>query len=264
MSTKMPHRKVCLVVAALIAFSCSEQQFSADQNPSRSGPRNPASGNESPSPSTATPSSDPQILPTEAELPNDGKISGTGGESSATLDQIEAPTDGLVSGTDGLIAAGLDVGKCVNLPSRGLVNYGSSPQCAANSVVMLINDGSSKEMTCCPLAGKQVLSTKPSEINQRRNVRCDADEVATGMVDSAGPVLLCSKVDTRFFKVSPATKVAIYARRNTDSLTAEMRSLVEQYNVNDTCICPENYMVLGNHTLKDNQCEDRCGQIVKK
>jgi hypothetical protein len=255
---------IMLIFVTLLAFSCSDQQFSADQNPSRSGPPNPALGAESPSRSTPPPSSDPQIVPTETGLPNDEKISGAGSESSATLDQIEAPSDGLVSGTDGLIAAGLDVGKCINLPSRGLVDYGSSPQCAANSVVMMINDGSSKEMTCCPLAGKQVLSTKPSELNQRRNVRCDSDEVATGMIDSAGPVLLCSKVDTRFFKVSLDTKVAIYARRNADSITVEMRSLVEQYNVRDTCICPENYIVLGNHTLKDNQCEDRCGQIVKK
>jgi hypothetical protein len=260
----MLHSKVHLVLATLIALSCSEQQFSADQIPPRSRPLNPASGAETPSPDAATPSTEPEILSTEVGLPNDEKISGTAGESSATLDQIETPLDGLIIGTDGLIAAGIDVGKCINLPSRGLVDYGSSPQCAANSVVMMINDGSSKEMTCCPLAGKQVLSINPSELNQRRNVKCDADEVATGMIDSAGPVLLCSKVDTRFFKVSLDTKVAAYARRNMDSLSVEMRSLVEQYNVNDTCICPENYIVLGNHTLRDNQCEDRCGQIVKK
>ncbi len=144
---------------------------------------------------------------------------------------------------------------CASLPTQGKRGYG---MCDADQAVVIVNDGTSREMTCCPI-GRNVLSPSAADHNIPRTGLCQADEIATGMTDPAAGVL-CTKINTQFLKLSAPTK-AQYVNGNAPGA---LGVIAKAYNVSDTCICPEGSVVIGGHTTRDNKCEDQCVSILKK
>ncbi|MCA9665663.1 MAG: hypothetical protein KC503_08745 [Myxococcales bacterium] len=146
---------------------------------------------------------------------------------------------------------------CAALPAAGKRGYGT---CPAGNVVVIINDGKAAEMTCCPLGGTNVLSTNPAEINVMRIGFCNADEIGTGMLSVAGPMIYCTKFNTKYLqRTAPVT--AVYTKGNAPGI---LGVIAKSYNVNDTCICPEGSMIIGGHTPSDNKCLDQCVKLVLK
>ncbi len=152
--------------------------------------------------------------------------------------------------------AEIDYSVCASLPENGKRGTG---QCNANEVIVIVNDGTAGEMTCCPV-GANVFSTEASERNIRRVGKCGQDEVATGIEDLSKSIVICTKVDTRFLKTE-FRATSIYAKSGS---TGNLGTLAKAYNIGDCCVCPEGSVFAGNHTSSDNKCTDECVAIVKK
>lgn len=148
-----------------------------------------------------------------------------------------------------------DYAGCAALPTSGKRGYG---MCGADEAVVIVNDGRSQEMTCCPI-GKNVLSALPAEQHVSRTGLCLADEVATGMTNPNGGTL-CTKINTQFLKLSAQVN-AQYVNGNVPGVLGQ---IAKAYNVSDACICPEGTVVVGGHTSRDNQCSDKCARIERR
>jgi len=150
----------------------------------------------------------------------------------------------------------VDYEVCGALPASGKRGVG---QCNSDEVVVIVNDGTHQEMTCCPISAN-VISQDVSEQNLRRQGKCGPDEVATGVESLATSTLFCSKVDTRFFKTEVRGS-SIYAKNTS---VGHLGTLARAYNQGDCCVCPEGTIVTGNHSPGDNRCTDECVAIVVK
>lgn len=106
--------------------------------------------------------------------------------------------------------------------------------------------------------GNNVLSSIAAEKHILRS-RCGDNEVATG-VDR--PKFHCTKINTTYLKLSSETQV-VYAT-STNGLTKAERNIASVYNENDACICKNGSVVVGPHTNTNNQCAEKCVQILKK
>ena len=149
-----------------------------------------------------------------------------------------------------------DYTSCMQLPKNGKRGYG---QCGDNEVVVIVNDGQAKEMTCCPLASPIILSQKPDERYITRSGRCQTNEVLTGMVSAQGTGY-CTKINTSLVKLSTSVP-SVYA---TGQFAGILGEIARSYNVSDTCICPEATVAIGGHTPQDNTCTEQCVRIQKK
>jgi len=149
-----------------------------------------------------------------------------------------------------------DYTNCLQLPRNGKRNYG---QCADNEVVVIVNDGQAKEMTCCPLSSPIILSQKADEKHVVRSGRCQSNEVLTGMLSAQGSGY-CTKINTALLTLS-APVPSVYA---TGTFPGILGEIARSYNVSDTCICPEGTVAIGGHTPQDNTCTEQCVRIQKK
>ena len=150
----------------------------------------------------------------------------------------------------------LNYNTCATRPENGRRSTG---KCNANEVIVIVNDGTAGEMTCCPV-GTDVLSAVEAEQNIRKQGKCGPDEVATGVEDLRNSVVLCTKVNTQFLKTEPRAS-AVYAKSGTPGI---LGTLAQAYNIGDCCVCGEGSVFIGNHTSSDNTCSDECVAIVKK
>jgi len=182
----------------------------------------------------------------------DGAINWTAADSPAGLSLI-----------DGKRRAIADLAICLTLPSTGKIDYGATNRCPENSVVVVINDGQRREMTCCPLPGVNILSADPLERHVARTGTCGTDEVVSGVVSPFGPALLCSKLNTKYLTLGPQVD-SIYARRGDSSLPQILRTIADSYNDDDNCTCPMQTILIGGHTTTDNRCAGRCAQIIER
>lgn len=173
------------------------------------------------------------------------------------------PTPQAAAGPTGLISTGNvrfappDYATCANLPEQGKRKYGA---CGDGEALVVVNDGEGQEMTCCPLTGANLFSASAEERHQKRTPTCGPGEIATGMESTAGPVILCSKIDTRFLKLG-TPQPSIYVSLLTQGLSDAVRSIVASYHLADMCLCPEGTVMIGGHTPSDNSCSDQCVRI---
>jgi hypothetical protein len=181
---------------------------------------------------------------------------GTPAVDGAAVDGAAAAPPELVPGGNGVQIAPPKYADCVKLPNAGKRGYG---KCAADQVVVIINDGKAQEMTCCPI-GANVLSSVGTERDVLRTGFCGADEVATGMENPSTPGVFCSKINATYLKLSSRIP-SVYTTR---SMPGDLGIIANSYNNNDTCICPEGSIMVGGHTPADNRCTDQCVRIEKK
>lgn len=146
--------------------------------------------------------------------------------------------------------------QCAVLPLAGKTSDGT---CAANSVVVIVDDGGnlSGGMTCCPI-GQNVLSTKLEEQNVLRT-QCLTDEVATGV---SRPSVLCTKINTNFFKLEPPTSSILL---NSQTSISELeRAIAASYDQFDACVCRTPSVVIGPHSAQNDTCAEKCVVIKRK
>ena len=148
-------------------------------------------------------------------------------------------------------------GACASLPGAGKMKYPA--RCGDNQVVVIINDGSAQEMSCCPLNGTSIFSPNPAELFQERAGRCQVDEVGVGMISSSDGRIYCSKLNVQFLKLGPPQKAQYVSL--TSNISPEIRAIAQSYNVLDMCACTLGTILLGGHTATDNVCTDDCAAV---
>ena len=167
------------------------------------------------------------------------------------------PSDLVEEGGNSMLKLGYE--ECRLSANSGKVGYPG--KCAADSVMVAINDGKTQEMTCCPLTSKNVLSTNAADLWIERSGQCNSDEVGTGMIAASGSRIYCSKLNDKLTVKSSET--SMFVRRGT-SLGDPMDSLAEVYNLKDLCFCPKGSILIGNHSTNDNDCRDMCVHVGLK
>lgn len=261
--------KPLLLISILAAVAaCQENTFEGKARPSKALDADAVGGKPQPEATfdtTAAPATAPSISPTTASSSNPAIEEKTltapkapGSAESGNTPITAAPEATISEGE--LNAPFPDLTSCAALPQAGKINYGTTNKCADNWAVVVVNDGTTREMTCCPLKSKNILSTVPAEKQVQRNTSCAPDEVVTGMLE-ATPVYFCTKINVKFFKVG-TTATAVFANGDKD-LSPLLRALADSYNVGDTCACQENFLMQGGHVPKDNQCKDACVKLVR-
>lgn len=188
-----------------------------------------------------------QVSPAKKKTPVD-KIDAK--QPDSTDDNVQLKTDD--SGQ--IIMPNLT--QCAELPSAGKTRDG---QCGANSVVVIVDDGESSSggMTCCPI-GQNVLSTKLEEQNVLRT-QCLTDEVATGV---SRPSVLCTKINTNFFKLEPPTSSILL---NSQTSISELeRAIAASYDQFDACVCRTPSIVIGPHSQQNDVCAEKCAVLKRK
>jgi hypothetical protein len=168
-----------------------------------------------------------------------------------------------LSENNGVLSAFPDLGKCASIAGQGKVNYGQQQRCQDGSVLVVVNDGTAKEQTCCPLPGTNIFSKNSSELYVQRTGRCGPDEVGVGMIDPESSSLFCSKINSEHLSLS-SPQAAIYAARSSSGISDALRVLAGSYNNRDTCVCPDGFILIGGHSPQDNICTDQCVQIVSR
>jgi hypothetical protein len=160
---------------------------------------------------------------------------------------------------------------CTALPYKGM-RFWHVEQCMPGMVTIIMNDGgqvSGKQMTCCPTAYSDMLSTNPAEINQPRTGTCGQNEVQTGVVTMAGGIgatpfqPLCTKVNTAKYKTVPAG-TSILTRQTDTHLNPDIYNILSEYSLYDACLCPEGQFMAGGHSWIDDQCVDSCVKVEIK
>ncbi|MEI6832685.1 MAG: hypothetical protein WCL28_01730 [bacterium] len=210
----------------LIFSSCSQGEFTGDTGANRGTIKPPVST----TPNTnTTPNTTPGVTPDSGDLKTDD--------------------GGLIKDLNA------DYKSCLQLAKSGKRGYG---QCGSNEVVVIVNDGGAKEMTCCPLASQSILSIKENEKHIARPGICQADEVLTGMQQNYGSY--CTKINTSLVKLSAPINSTFVTR----SFGGLLGQIAESYNIKDTCVCTEGYVAIGGHTTQDNRCTEQCVKIEKK
>ena len=153
-----------------------------------------------------------------------------------------------------------DYATCVARPNSK-ISYPA--KCAENNVMVVINDGKTQEMTCCPVKEARIFSKTAAELYQERTGRCEANEVGVGMISAGSSKIYCSKINTDLVELGPSQN-AKYAKSGSGGLTPELQSLAQIYNVGDTCACPDRMILVGGHSTQDNVCQDQCVEILTK
>lgn len=149
-----------------------------------------------------------------------------------------------------------DYAACSALPLAGLRSYG---ECGEGQGVVVVNDGLTPQMTCCPL-GKDVLSSEAAKRHQPRTGKCQDGEVLTGMHDAKSGTGLCTALNSKL-KIK-SLKPSIYSKGVLVAL--EMALIAASYNASDTCICPVGSIAVGGHSASDNVCTEQCAEIGPK
>lgn len=248
----------------LIAFllpACSESGFTgsgAAREPRNS--KEPSSDDGNPDKDkTNTDKDDPKVRSDKDDRKDD--LGEEENDSDASIDfddsEDESKPDGFIDIENGERVINADYSTCATLPAAGKQGYGKCPD---NSVVVIVNDGKAAEMTCCPLGGKNILSTKDAEKHQLRTGVCQANEVLTGMQSSTAGTGFCTKINEKYLKLSSPVP-SQYVNGNAPGLIGQ---IAKSYNVNDTCICPEGTIAIGGHTSADNRCGEQCVKIEEK
>ena len=149
-----------------------------------------------------------------------------------------------------------DYALCDKLTNKGYANTGI---CGTNQVMIMLNDGTDPGRSCCPIEAG-VLSTIPSEVNIPRLYDCLADEVSTGMINTATPY--CTKINTNLLKLSSPNR-AIFC--NTHS-KAPFKNLAAKFHNNDLCACPAGTIIIGGMPSPNNgdPCTLKCAKIEQK
>ena len=226
----------------LFAISCSETSFK------NSGKGQAASPNNQNSQNNQGTSGSPE---SQNGVPNDGANGSPQNPSDPTTGNNSSdPANAPVPETDYKL--------CSASPEAGKRGYG---RCHADEALVIVNDGTAQEITCCPFKSKGILSPNPAELNIARQGSCQQGEVATGLTASNG-AYLCSKVNPTLYDTGTPVK-ATYANDD-DDLSETLRKIAAAYNVNDTCVCPENTFMFGGKVSRDNVCEDMCVPIKRK
>jgi hypothetical protein len=189
-----------------------------------------------------------QVSPAKKKTPVD-KIDAK--QPDSTNDNPQLKTD---DGGGQIITPNLT--QCAELPLAGKTADG---KCGANSVVVIVDDGSSASggMTCCPI-GSNTLSAKPEEKHIVRT-QCAANEVATGI---SRPSFFCTKINTDFFVLEPPTSSILL--NNQTSITALERSIASSYDNLDACVCRTPSVVIGPHSQQNDTCAEKCAVIKRK
>ncbi len=251
-----------LILSLTLAWGCSKSGFTSStphRNSDNANQERPNGG-----------SDDEADANKNGDDGDDGNSGKTDDDSDLDLDEDDADEDVVVDGTDdstkpeGFISSEngekvirADYTACIALPAAGKRGYG---KCEDNLVVVIVNDGKAKEMTCCPLGGKNILSSKREDLHIQRTGTCQANEVLTGMLDPHAPSGFCSKINDKYLKLSSPVP-SQYVKGNAPGV---MGQIAKSYNVSDTCICPEGTISIGGHTSQDNKCSERCVEIEAK
>lgn len=256
------------VLSTFFAFSCKDRQFSGEAANGSGMDRaqkqiTESKGNSSQNPTNGGNSSGSD----NGNVPSNGGTMNTSPTPTAGVPGVDtgkggvgqSPPSGL-SDNGGKGTAPPNYQTCAALPTFGKMRYPA--KCEANHVIAVINDGNFQEMTCCPLVGKDILSTNTSEQYLRRIGRCQSDEVGVGMEAAAGSIIYCTKINSQFLKLTAPVQ-AIYAKKSS-ALSPIMAEIAGSYNIKDTCICPERSILIGGHSTEDNVCTDLCVEIVAK
>jgi hypothetical protein len=193
--------------------------------------------------------------------------SGLGARTTPKKSQNQPPNNdekkpddnsGLIIDDSGVINTLPDYKGCLNLTTTGKQSFGT--KCGANQAVVIVDDGSNGDMTCCPLSSNKILSIKAEEKHVSRNGRCFADELLTGMGTSSSGISYCSKINTDLFKLS-----AILASSLTQAtIGGDLGRIADTYAERDACICPEGTVSIGEHSSLNNVCTEKCVRIEKK
>ncbi len=149
-----------------------------------------------------------------------------------------------------------DYALCDKLTNKG---YADTGVCGTNQVMIMLNDGTADGRSCCPLEAG-VLSTIPSEINILRPNNCLADEVSTGMVNTAIPY--CTKINTNLLKLGKPQS-AIYC---SNASAAPFSNLAAKFHNNDLCACPAGTIIIGGMPSPNgaDPCTLKCAKIELK
>lgn len=246
--------RLASLICALLAFGCSESRFQGRERArpepgTAKQPPSDASRTETPRDETEKPRT-PPAQDVVLGQPGNAGADGEGDHGDQSEEGLEEDDETITK------KPRIDYAACDSIPAAGRQSYG---QCAEGSVVVVVNDGLTPQMTCCPVQGK-FLSKNASERQQIRIGACGAGEVLTGMVEPRTPTSLCSKLAPGL-KIG-ATAPSQYVKKGAASLS--MALIVASYNANDTCVCPEGTIALGGHTPKDNSCTEQCAVIDLK
>ena len=179
-----------------------------------------------------------------------------GDDDDVNSDDSTSVPSGLVE-QESVLVVQINYDACKALPASGKRGYG---KCNSEEVTVIVNDGKAQEMTCCPIGGKNILSSKASDLFVERTGTCQSGEVQTGMIDAKSSRLYCSRINETYLKLSSAVP-AIYVK---GALLGIMGEIAASYNNSDTCICPEGTASVGGHTASDNRCAEQCVKIIKK
>lgn len=171
--------------------------------------------------------------------------------------QVKNFPPGLVDGSNDSKVVAADYKSCASLPAAGKQPYG---KCGDNEAVVIVNDGSTQEMTCCPLTGQIALTTDESQMHMERKGACLEDEILTGMLDSKSGTGYCTKINTDSFRLSKP----VPSQYISGKLLGVMGTIAQSYNWGDTCVCPEGTVAIGGHSPQDNFCGEQCVEIEFK
>lgn len=217
--------KLCFAVPGFLLLSCSQGEFTGGSAANRAM---------NPPPTANTPSTPQNTIPS---------------------DKTPETSDLITDGGSIIKEFNADYKSCLQLSKSGKRGYGT---CGDNEVVVIVNDGAAKEMTCCPLASNSILSSLANEKHVARAGTCQPEEVLTGMQQNYGSY--CTKINTNLVKLS----APIQSQFVTKSFPGLLGQIADSYNVKDTCVCPEGYVAIGGHTTQDNRCTEQCVRIEKK
>lgn len=250
-------------VLASISLGCSSTDFSSEEGRRRE----PEAGRQSELPRDddaipddqdpdASDASDPDIVGDD-----DGTDDGMDdGEDEDTLPE-DPGSDDLDVDDDmvpGKTKPEIDYAGCARLPAGGKRPYG---QCNPNEVVVIVNDGETPQMTCCPVDGGDLFDKDPAKLFQLRFGTCAAGEILSGMVEPHTPTLLCSALASDLKTATVQSSVLAHDKM---ALSTEIKSIVAQYHGTDTCLCPQGTMAIGGHTDQDNSCGEKCVTLELK
>lgn len=230
--TQMPSFLFTLSVLAMLSFNCSNQSFRGKSETNKQ--------------------QDGQIIDPNATDPG----AEHGGTSPTVLGQ-GGPIDP-TNPTTPLNPANL-VPNYTACTAQQNLKQAYPSLCAANSVMVVINDGSEPELSCCPLADPGILSANPADLNVQRNDRCNPDELGVGMVSLS--VAYCSKINTNVIRLGNE-EPALYVKKKSNMINAELTAIARAYNRGDTCACPTNKILVGHHVGGNDQCLDICVEIL--
>jgi len=153
-----------------------------------------------------------------------------------------------------------DYDACEKKSSNCFIPSSGGQVCPNNSAVIIVNDGSVKQLSCVPLGNGKIFSSLVQDRNIKRSKKCSEGEVQTGMTTSPAVDVICSKINTSQFMLSAPGRSQYVKTRSGGPL----QKLLLPYNLGDTCVCPEGTVSIGNHSDTNDRCAEECVSIYSK